>query len=88
MKYIIFKEEQMFTKIQELLAKQLNISKDSIKPESKLLEDLNADSLDFIELLMQIEDELDVVITDEQAKNLKTVEDVCKFIESYQREEN
>ena len=72
----------MFTKIQEILAKQLNISKDSIKPESKLLEDLNADSLDFIELLMTIEDELDIVITDEEAKELKTVEDVCKFIEA------
>ena len=72
----------MFTKIQEILAKQLNISKDNIKPESKLLEDLNADSLDFIELLMTIEDELDIVITDEEAKELKTVEDVCKFIEA------
>jgi len=73
----------MFTKLQEILAKQLNISKENIKPESRLLEDLNADSLDFVELLMTVEDEFDVVITDEDAKTLKTIDDVCKFIEAH-----
>jgi len=77
------KEEKMFTKLQEILAKQLNISKENIKPESRLLEDLNADSLDFVELLMTVEDEFDVVITDEDAKTLKTIDDVCKFIEAH-----
>lgn len=72
----------MFDKLQEMLAKQLNISKDSIKPESRLLEDLNADSLDFVELLMTVEDEFGVTISDEEAKNLKTVDDVAKFIET------
>lgn len=72
----------MFDKLQEMLAKQLNISKDIIKPESRLLEDLNADSLDFVELLMTVEDEFGVTISDEDAKNLKTVDDVAKFIEA------
>ncbi len=72
----------MFDKLQEMLAKQLNISKDTIKPESRLLEDLNADSLDFVELLMTVEDEFGVTISDEDAKNLKTVDDVAKFIEA------
>ena len=73
----------MFTKLQEILAKQLNISKENIKPESRLLEDLNADSLDFVELLMTVEDEFNVIITDEDAKTLKTIDDVCKFIEAH-----
>ncbi len=73
----------MFNKMQEILAKQLNISKDSIKPESRLLEDLNADSLDFVELLMTMEDEFGVTISDDDAKTLKTVDDVCKFLESH-----
>ncbi len=72
----------MFEQIQEILAKQLNISKDKITKDSRLLEDLNADSLDFVELLMTLEDEYGVVISDEDAKNLKTIEDVCKYIEN------
>ena len=73
----------MFAKMQESLAKQLNISKDSIKPESRLLEDLNADSLDFVELLMTMEDEFGISISDEDAKTLKTVDDVCKYLEAH-----
>ena len=73
----------MFAKMQEILAKQLNISKDSIKPESRLLEDLNADSLDFVELLMTMEDEFGISISDEDAKTLKTVDDVCKDLEAH-----
>ena len=73
----------MFAQLQEILAKQLNISKDKIKPESRLLEDLNADSLDFVELLMTLEDEFGITISDEDAKNLKTIDDVCKYIESH-----
>ncbi len=72
----------MFEQLQEMLAKQLNISKDKIQPESRLLEDLNADSLDFVELLMTVEDEFGVTISDEDAKNLKTVDDVDKYIEA------
>ena len=75
----------MFAKLQEILAKQLNISKDSIKPESRLLEYLNSDSLDFVELIMTVEDDFGVTISDEDAKNLKTVDDVCKYIEANQK---
>lgn len=75
----------MFAKMQDILAKQLNISKDTIKPESRLLEDLNADSLDFVELLMTMEDEFGVSISDEDAKTLKTVDDVCKYLEAHKK---
>ncbi len=73
----------MFTQLQDILAKQLNISKDKITPDSRLLEDLNADSLDFVELLMTLEDEFGITISDEDAKNLKTIDDVCKYIETH-----
>lgn len=75
----------MFAKMQDILAKQLNISKDKIKPESRLLEDLNADSLDFVELLMTMEDEFGITISDEDARTLKTVDDVCNYLESHKK---
>ena len=71
----------MEEKIKRMLADQLNISVDSIKPESKIIEDLGADSLDMVEMLMSLEDEFEVSIPDEEAGNIKTVADVVNFIE-------
>lgn len=68
-------------KIKELLAAQLNISKDKIQDDSKLVEDLGADSLDMVEMLMTLEDEFGVSISDEDALNLKTVADIVSYIE-------
>lgn len=69
-------------KIKELLANQLNIKSDTIKPESKIIEDLGADSLDVVELLMTLEDEFGVAVSDEEALKIKTVEDIVKIIDS------
>jgi len=74
----------MFAKFQKMLADQLNIAPEKITMESRLLEDLGADSLDFVELLMALEDEFNVTISDEEAKELKTVADVLAFIEKNQ----
>ena len=74
----------MFAKLQKIFADQLNIAPEKITMESKLLEDLGADSLDFVEMLMTLEDEFNVTISDEEAKELKTVADVLKFIENNQ----
>ena len=68
-------------KAKELLAAQLNISKDKIQDDSKLVEDLGADSLDMVEMLMTLEDEFGVSISDEDALNLKTVADIVSYIE-------
>ncbi|MCI6573137.1 MAG: acyl carrier protein [Firmicutes bacterium] len=68
-------------KVKELLAAQLNISKDKIQDDSKLVEDLGADSLDMVEMLMTLEDEFGVSISDEDALNLKTVADIVSYIE-------
>ncbi len=68
-------------KVKELLAAQLNISKDKIQNDSKLVEDLGADSLDMVEMLMTLEDEFGVSISDEDALKLKTVADIVSYIE-------
>lgn len=75
----------MFNKVQSLLAEQLNIAPEKITKESRLLEDLGADSLDFVEMLMSLEDEFGISISDEQAKEMKTVGDVVDFIEKNQK---
>jgi len=72
----------MFEKFQDMLAKQLGIDKNKITMESRMLEDLGADSLDFAELLIALEDEFGVTISDQDALNLKTVGDVVKFVEA------
>ncbi len=72
----------MFEKVQKLLANQLGIKEDRVTPKAKILEDLGADSLDLVELLMTLEDEFNVTVSDEEALKLKTVEDIVKLIEA------
>lgn len=68
-------------KIKEMLASQLNIKEEQIKEESRIIEDLGADSLDVVELLMSLEDQLQVSITDEEAGQLKTVGDIVSIVD-------
>ena len=72
----------MQEKIKELLAKQLRIDIDTIADDSNIIEDLGADSLDVVEMLMAIEDDLGVIISDDDAVRLKTVRDVADYIEA------
>ncbi|MFR3290742.1 MAG: acyl carrier protein [Lachnospiraceae bacterium] len=60
----------IFETVRELLAYQLEVSPESITPETDIFEDLGADSLDVVELVMSIEEEYDIVITDERAGNV------------------
>ena len=69
-------------KIKKLLAEQLNISEDTISESSKIVDDLGADSLDVVELLMTLEDEFGVSVSDEDAVKIKTVGDIAKIIEN------
>ncbi len=68
-------------KVKKLLASQLNVSMDKVKENSKLVEDLGADSLDMVEMLMTLEEEFSISISDEDAINLKTVADIVKYID-------
>ncbi len=69
-------------KVIEMLASQLNISKDKVQLNAKLIEDLGADSLDMVEMLMLVEEEFGLSIPDEDALNLKTVGDIIDYIEA------
>ena len=64
----------IYETVRELLAHQLEIDPAQIGPQTDILEDLGADSLDIVELVMAIEEEYDIVITDERAANVRTVE--------------
>lgn len=72
----------MFEKIKEIIAEQLGIDNaDTITLETSLIEDLEADSLDAVEVIMALEDEFGIEIPDEEAENFKTIGDISKFIE-------
>ena len=69
-------------KIKVILAEQFDVEEDSIKPETDLQDDLGADSLDVVDLLMSIEDEFEIEIPDEEIENIRTVADLVNYIES------
>ena len=68
-------------KVKEMLANQLNVEIDKIGKDSKIVEDLGADSLDMIEMLMALEEEFGLSIPDDKVENLKTVGDVASYID-------
>ena len=69
-------------KVKQMLASQLNIEVEKIKDESRIIEDLGADSLDTIEMLMSLEEEFGISVPDDKAEELKTVQDIAQFIDS------
>ena len=73
----------MFEKVKEIIAEKLSINEDDITMDSSFVDDLNADSLDLVELMMALEDELDTEIPDEEAENFKTVGDVVKYLKNH-----
>ena len=76
----------MFDKVKEIIAEKLSINEDNITMDSSFVDDLNADSLDLVELMMALEDELDTEIPDEEAENFKTVGDVVKYLKNHVEE--
>ena len=70
-------------KVKSIIADQLGVGEDEIKPESSFIEDLGADSLDIVELVMAMEEEFEVEIPDEEAENIKTVGDAIKYISQH-----
>lgn len=68
-------------KVKELVAEQLGISKDTVAIESNIIEDLGADSLDVIEMLMTLEEEFGITIPDEKINQIKTVGEIVDLIE-------
>lgn len=71
-------------KVKSLIASQLNIPVEKVEDSSRLVEDLGADSLDIVEMLMTLEEEFGINIPDEETANMKTVSEIIKVIESKQ----
>ena len=67
-------------KVKEIIAEQLGIAEDEIQPDCSFVEDLGADSLDIVELIMAFEEEFDLEIPDEDAEKLLTVKDTVEYI--------
>ena len=74
----------VFDKVAEMVAKQLKLSPDVIKPESRLLEDLKADSANVMMLVMELEQEFDMMVEDDALMEVKTVGDLSRYIEQKQ----
>ena len=71
-----------FDKLKEILVDVLGVNEDDVKPESKFVDDLGADSLDLVELIMAFEDKFAIEISDEEAEKMVTVKDVLDYISS------
>ncbi|MBQ3901536.1 MAG: acyl carrier protein [Clostridia bacterium] len=75
----------MFEDVKKLLAKQLKLDESAITPDSKIMEDLGADSLDVLQILMTIEEEHGIVIPDEALAEFRTVNDIVNYVEGLNR---
>ena len=77
-------EKPIEERVKDIIVEQLSVNADQVTPEAKFIEDLGADSLDVVELVMAFEEEFGVEVPDEEAEKLLTVGDVIKYIEDKQ----
>lgn len=73
-------------KVKEIIAEQLGVKKEEIKPESSFVDDLGADSLDTVEIVMALEEEFGIEIPDEDAEKISTVGEAIQYIENKVKE--
>ncbi len=73
---------ELQTRVTKIIEEQLGVENDRVKPEASFIDDLGADSLDIVELVMAMEEEFDMEIPDEEAEKLKTVNDVMTYVNS------
>jgi acyl carrier protein len=70
-------------RLKKIIAKELSVNEDEVVPEASFIDDLNADSLDLVELIMALEEEFEVKISDEEADKIKTVQDAIDYIHEH-----
>ncbi|MBI5869417.1 MAG: acyl carrier protein [Actinobacteria bacterium] len=73
-------KEEVFDQIKAMLVDQLGVDEDDVKMEASFQDDLDADSLDLVELIMEMEDKFGVKISDEEAQNIRTVSEAVEFV--------
>ena len=76
--------EEVYERVKEVLAEQLGVEESEITPEASFQEDLDADSLDLVELIMELEDQFGVKISDEEAQKIGTVGQAVDFVLAHQ----
>jgi len=75
--------DEIMDKVRVVIVDQLNVEEDDINEEASFIDDLGADSLDIVELVMALEEEFGISIPDEEAENIKTVGDAVTYIETH-----
>jgi acyl carrier protein len=78
-------EKSIEQRVKDIIVEQLGVKPEQVTPEAKFIEDLGADSLDTVELVMALEEKFGNEIPDEQAEKLQSVGDVIKFVEEQQK---
>ena len=73
----------IFEKVRKIICDQFDLEEDDVTPETLLEDDLEADSLDLVDLVMSFEDEFQIEVPDEDVENIKTLGDIVKYIEEH-----
>lgn len=71
-------------RVKKIIVEQLGVKEDEVKPEASFVEDLGADSLDTVELVMALEEEFDIEIPDEEAEKITTVQSAIDYVQNHQ----
>ncbi|MGE5620203.1 MAG: acyl carrier protein [Sphingomonadaceae bacterium] len=76
-------DAQAQARLKKIVAEQLSVDEDDVVPEASFIEDLNADSLDLVELIMTLEEEFNIKISDEDAEKIQTVQDAMDYLQEH-----
>ncbi|MBM4363776.1 MAG: acyl carrier protein [Deltaproteobacteria bacterium] len=76
-------QAEVYDRLKKIVVEQLGVDESDVKPEASFVDDLNADSLDLVELIMSLEEEFGMEISDEEAEKIKTVGDAQEYIEEH-----
>jgi acyl carrier protein len=74
-----------YERLKKIIVEQLGVDEEEVQPQASFVEDLNADSLDLVELIMSLEEEFGMEISDEDAEKIQKVQDAVDFIEEHQQ---
>lgn len=77
-------EEEIFNKIKDMIADDFDVDKDKITENTNFMDDLDADSIDLVEFILQLEDEFGAEIPDDEAEKIKTIGDAVSYIKAHQ----